>query len=122
LRGLIGAGDEAFFFHALDDLLDDVAKLGIFGEIGIIQHLLHQFGRKQFAFLQRAQNGFAQFVHHFLARTLGIHFVNPELRFVAALQEEIGETAHQFLKVYIFSGVGRVFRIFRVFHLLAKTP
>ena len=95
-------------------------QFGVFREIGIIEHLLHQFGWEQFAFLQRAQNRFAKFVHHFLARALGIHFVDAELRLVTALQEKIGQAAHQFLKVYVFSGVGRVFRIFRVFHLYAK--
>jgi hypothetical protein len=109
LRGLIGARDEAFFLHALDNLLDYFAELGIFREIGVVEHLLHQFGREQFAFLEGAQDGFTQLVHHFFARAFGIHFVDAELRFVAALQEEIGEAAHQLLKIDIFSGVGRVF-------------
>ena len=114
--GWFGARNEAFLFHALDDLVDYVAELGIFGKIGIVQHLLHQFGREQIAFLQRAQDRFAQLVHHFFARALRIHFVDAELRFEAALQEEIGEAAHQLLQIDVVSSVGRVFRIFRVFH------
>ena len=97
------------FFHALDDLIHDVAQFLVLREIGILQHLLHQLRRKQVALLQRAQDGFAQLFHHLFARALRIHFVDSELRFEAALQQKIGKAAHQFLQINIIRGVGSVF-------------
>ena len=94
LRALAGAGNVAFLFHALDDLIDDVAEFLIVGKFGILQHLLHQFRGEQIAFLQCAEDRFAQFLHHFFLGAIGVHFVDPVLRFEAALQQEIGETAH----------------------------
>ena len=85
---LILLRDVAFFFHALDDLVDQVAQLCVLREVGILEHLLHHFGRNEFAFLQRAQDRLAQIVHVLLARTLHIDFVDSVLSIQSRSEEK----------------------------------
>ncbi len=103
--------DEALFLHALDDLVDHIAQFLILRKIGILQQLFHQFRRDQIAFLERAQNRFAQLVHMLLGEPLHIQFINAVLRVESALKEKVGEPVHQILQVNIVRCLRLVSRI-----------
>src|SRR2546423_979180 len=61
----------------------------------------------------RAQDGFAERVHGALA----VHLAHSvELRFEAALQEEIAEAAHQVVQVDGISGLADIFAVADEFH------
>ncbi len=85
--------------------------------VGILQHfaklLAHGIFGEQIAFLQGAQNGFAESFHG----AVGVHLGNAvELGFEAALQKKIAHALDEFFKVDGIGGFADVFSVADEFH------
>ena len=103
--------------QALDEFVDEVLdRLAVHG-VGVLQHfaefVAHGVFGEQVAFLEGAQDGFAQGFHG----AVGVHFGDAvELGFEAALEEEVAEAFDEFFKVDGVGGFAGVFAVADEFH------
>ena len=109
--------DEAFLGKSIDQFLDEVADLIVIERAGILEHFAHVFREgivgKKVAFLQGAEDGFAEGFHGIGGVKFGETVV---LGFKAALQEKIAEAFHEFVEVDDVGGFSGVFSILDDFH------